>query len=121
MVYPSKRLSNVPSALADIKIYNEKMNIDSLTNEYNKISSGSHELGLELAKKLRDGVNAIKEFNKTKLDSIDKAIQAKNVRKDNIAQKQWENSNPGKIQNKHPNWTREDCERIADRRIWLGM
>ncbi|MCE7062178.1 hypothetical protein [Dyadobacter sp. CY343] len=27
----------------------------------------------------------------------------------------------GKINKKHPEWTREDCERLVDNQVWIGM
>jgi hypothetical protein len=109
------------SALADIKRYDYTVNADSLLKIYTKIASDSAQSGLEFAKKIRDEANALKEISKAKLDSIDKVIQAKNAKKDSIEQKKWENSKAGKIQKKHSDWSREDCEKIANNQIWIGM
>jgi hypothetical protein len=33
----------------------------------------------------------------------------------------WENSKYGKLQKKHPDWSDEDCKRVIDKKIWIGM
>ena len=33
----------------------------------------------------------------------------------------WQSSKAGLIQKKHPEWTREDCDKIAAKKIWIGM
>lgn len=38
-----------------------------------------------------------------------------------ITKKEWENSKAGKIQKKHPDWTKEECEDLANHKIWIGM
>jgi len=38
-----------------------------------------------------------------------------------IAKKEWENSKAGKIQKKHPDWTNEECENVANQKVWIGM
>jgi hypothetical protein len=35
--------------------------------------------------------------------------------------KSWHKTKAGRIQLKHPAWSREDCEKIANRMIWIGM
>jgi len=37
------------------------------------------------------------------------------------AKNSWESSKAGKIQKNHPNWTKEDCESVAKKFIWIGM
>ena len=59
-------------------------------------------------------------LTQTQKDSI-KAIEDSIVKADAIAKKKWENSKAGKIQKKHTNWSEEDCERVANNRIWIGM
>lgn len=41
--------------------------------------------------------------------------------KDQITLQKWNNSKAGKIYKKHPDWSIEDCERLANRRYWIGM
>jgi hypothetical protein len=35
--------------------------------------------------------------------------------------KVWYKTKAGKIQKKYPDWSREDCQRLANREIWIGM
>lgn len=36
-------------------------------------------------------------------------------------QKSWEKTKAGQICLKHPEWTKTDCEKIADKKYWIGM
>jgi len=38
-----------------------------------------------------------------------------------IKEEKFKNSKAGKIQKKHPEWSQEDCERVANNQIWIGM
>jgi hypothetical protein len=76
-----------------------------------------------------------KTHSKAKLDSInasEKELKAKrnkesDARLDRInsywtkKNKEWDKSKAGKIQKEHPDWSRQDCEKIADNRYWIGM
>ena len=33
----------------------------------------------------------------------------------------WEQSTEGKLCKKYPNWTKEECIKIANKKIWIGM
>lgn len=46
-------------------------------------------------------------------DSINKAVE--------IEVANFKKTKAGKIQRKHPKWSRDDCEKIANNRIWIGM
>ena len=35
--------------------------------------------------------------------------------------KVWENSKYGKLQKKHPDWTDDECMKVVDKKIWIGM
>jgi hypothetical protein len=37
------------------------------------------------------------------------------------AERRWKMSKAGKLQNRHPNWSNEDCENIIKGLIWIGM
>ena len=45
-----------------------------------------------------------------KSDSIIKVINAR-----------FDNSKAGKLYKKHSDWSKEDCEKLAERKIWIGM
>ena len=36
-------------------------------------------------------------------------------------EKRWNSSRAGKISKRHPSWSKEDCESIANGEIWIGM
>lgn len=35
--------------------------------------------------------------------------------------KAWYNTKAGRIQKKHPDWSKEDCIRLSENRVWIGM
>jgi hypothetical protein len=72
------------------------------------VSEGSSKIIVEPVKTIQDPESFTGIKIKTK-SSIDKE------------QKKYDNSKAGKIQKKHPDWSKEDCERIANKRIWIGM
>lgn len=51
--------------------------------------------------------------SKKQLDSLNKA--------DEIAEANFKKTKAGKIQSKHPDWTKDECERLAKKQIWIGM
>ena len=74
----------------------------------------------------------IKEQEKLKAQAEEKAriaaeaakkAAADQAAKDAAAQKIWDNSEAGKIcaANKDKNWSKEDCQNLADGKIWIGM
>ncbi|MBS1689115.1 MAG: hypothetical protein JSS96_10350 [Bacteroidetes bacterium] len=55
------------------------------------------------------------------IDSVQKKTD-EIVKNNEIAeQKKWEKSRAGRIQKKHPEWSKEDCISIANNKIWIGM
>ena len=38
-----------------------------------------------------------------------------------LEEKRFLKSKAGKIYKKHPEWSKEDCQMLADRQIWIGM
>lgn len=55
-------------------------------------------------------------FNKQ--DSLNFAANMKKLKLD---EDQFKKTKAGKIYKKHPNWSREDCERLSKKQIWIGM
>jgi len=66
------------------------------------------------------------------LTSVDAAAQAAQVAaqkkaaddaaaKDKAAETAWNSSKAGQLCAKHLDWTKDDCQNIADRKIWVGM
>jgi hypothetical protein len=50
-----------------------------------------------------------------------KKIEQERIAEEAAAQKAWNNSKAGKLCLKNPTWTKEDCQRIADNKYWIGM
>jgi DNA-directed RNA polymerase subunit RPC12/RpoP len=56
------------------------------------------------------------------LDSINYKKQLDSINKtDEIAEANFKKTKAGKLQSKHPDWTKEECERLAKKQIWIGM
>jgi len=68
-------------------------------------------LNYNLASKKQHTQDSIATAVILKRDSIKKAEE----------QKEFEKTPAGRIQKKHPEWSKEDCQLIADRKIWIGM
>jgi hypothetical protein len=51
--------------------------------------------------------------NVAKMDSIDKQVK--------IEEEKFLKTKAGKIYKKHPTWSKEDCESLANNKIWIGM
>lgn len=51
--------------------------------------------------------------NKIRIDSIDKQQK--------IEEEKFLKTKAGKIYKKHPEWSKEDCIKIAEHQIWIGM
>ena len=61
--------------------------------------------------RLKDSLQMAKQ--KSVSDSIAEA--------EKIAFEKWEKTPAGKIHKKHPDWSTEDCDRLARKEIWIGM
>ncbi len=62
----------------------------------------------------RERIKAEEEEDRKKAEEERKA-------KELAEQKAWEQSKAGQICKGHPEWTKEDCEKLADNKIWIGM
>lgn len=67
-----------------------------------------------------EATTSLPELTQAQKDSI-KAVEDSVAKAGAIAKKKWENSRAGRIQKKHPDWSDEDCERLAKHQIWIGM
>jgi len=105
------------AALDEIITYKLPLYSEDLMKEYLKISTDRAELGLEYAKKIKYQVIIMKQVK----DSILQVKQDSIVKATEIAEKKWESTKAGQIHKKHPNWSKEECELLAARKIWIGM
>ena len=53
--------------------------------------------------------------------AINDSLVAEQKSVDSIANVLWFTTRAGRIQKKHPNWTKDDCNNIADNKYWIGM
>src|ERR1035441_5810580 len=58
---------------------------------------------------------------KAAADARAKAAAAKAEAEAKAEEAAYSNSRAGRLCAKHPDWTRDDCESLANRRIWIGM
>ena len=98
------------STIVHLEMEHININTDSLQKIFIQLSADSVELALEFANKIakyKDSVFQIK-------DSVLKIERAEE-------EKAFLKSPAGKIYKKHPEWSKEDCESVAKRLIWIGM
>jgi len=93
-------------------IYNIKS--DSVIDLYYKIRLDSSELALDYSYDFKDYIEYLRSEVNRKYDSLNHLLEIKE-------EKKWLKTKAGRIHKKHRNWTREDCERLSDRRIWKYM
>jgi hypothetical protein len=109
-------------SIASIKTSLYYTNTDSIILIFMEINDP--ELKLKFA-------NEISDYSiKLKIKSDELSKEIKNVDKQNLkvievnekkANIEWYKSKAGKIQKKYPEWSREDCQNLVDRKIWIGM
>jgi RNA polymerase subunit RPABC4/transcription elongation factor Spt4 len=46
---------------------------------------------------------------------------AEQIKQKLAEEKTWEQSKAGKLCKEHTNWTKEECQSLADNKIWIGM
>lgn len=110
------------TSLASIKTSLFYTNIDSINSIFKEIKDP--ELKLKFAKQLNDYSIKLKSKSEElsrNIEAIDKVNLKKIEVKEKEADKEWYSSKAGKIQKKHPGWSRKDCKSLADREIWIGM
>lgn len=63
------------------------------------------------------------EATKARILEAEEAQKAEEnrIKEEAAADKRFLKSKSGKIYKKHPEWSREDCERLANNKIWIGM
>ncbi len=104
------------------------INVDSIRSFYNSIPSDSVNLKTSTANTIADFVKEVLVSKKQFNDSIQKIEENKFLKKkaqeekeQKIALAKWYNTKAGRIQKRHPSWSDEVCQDIADRKIWLLM
>jgi len=109
-------------SIASIKTSLYYTNTDSINLIYKEIKDP--ELKLKFANELNDYSIRLKTKSEelsrelTTVDDLNLKVTEAKEKKANV---EWYKSTAGKIQKKHPEWSREDCKSLADRKIWIGM
>lgn len=118
-----KKESDAIMYKSSIKMFNVnfRYNTDSVRFIYDKLSKEDTKVGLEFAKSYEEYVSNLEQLKNKKKDSLDKILSIKNERLSKEAEKKWYNTKAGKIQKKHPTWSKYECELIAEGKIWIGM
>ena len=105
------------TALLIIKDSGHYVRVDSVTTEFHRIQKDSAELGLKYAQNLKEyGFDL--HFKDTEYQKILFKQNNEKTERENL---RWANSKAGKIQSKHPNWTKNVCKKLANDEVWIGM
>ena len=117
----SKRIFK--TAIEIIRSTDYKINIDSIKDIYESKIIENSDSGINYAnrfKKYAVNLKNIAIYDSLRLEYKNKSIENnKDISKKVI--ELWKKSKAGKIQLKHPNWTKEDCIKISKNEIWIGM
>jgi hypothetical protein len=68
-----------------------------------------------------DALRARYDVQKAQADASTKAAEAKAEAEAKAQEAAYSKTRAGRLCAKHPDWTRDDCERVANNRIWIGM
>lgn len=97
------------------------INTDSLLTTYKSLKDTEK---IDFSKK----INSIYQNAKIEQERADNRMRERNKELDQNKAKQlaqeevnWKKTKAGKLQIKHPNWSKEDCEKIVHNKIWIGM
>ena len=107
-----------------IKKSNYTINVDSFRVAYEKNKSKNPQTGLDFA-------NRFDEYSTKLLQKREEIELAENIRETKRRQREieknaeerkvWKNSKYGKLQKKHPEWSDDECMKVVDKKIWIGM
>jgi hypothetical protein len=96
-----------------------KINVDSINAVYRKI---------KVPKERYEYADSLFKYAvklKAKRDSISKVINDKEDKRNADLQakkdEKWNKTKAGRLHKKHPNWSKEDCEKIVGGYYWIGM
>jgi len=68
-----------------------------------------------------DAIRAEYEVKKAQADAKAKAAEARAEAEARAQEAAYSQTRAGKLCVKHPDWTRDDCDRVAHNKIWIGM
>ena len=119
-----KSLLTFNNSTEKIKKSEYTINVDSFRTVYEKYKSENPQTGLDFANRFEIYANKLLK-NREEVELAgnlrDARIRERKIKEDNQDKKVWENSKYGKLQKKHPDWTDEECMKLIDKKIWIGM
>ncbi|GAA4461595.1 hypothetical protein GCM10023189_37240 [Nibrella saemangeumensis] len=68
----------------------------------------------------RESLTVYRELSVEEIAEKQKTEKARLAR-ELAEERRWNQSKAGRIHKKHPEWSKEDCELLAKRKIWVGM
>jgi hypothetical protein len=100
------------------------VNVDSFRVVYEKHKSENPQTALDFANRFDDYSTKLLE-KREEIELAENILEAKRrqreTEKNAENRKVWENSKYGKLQKKHPDWTDDECMKVVDKKIWIGM
>jgi hypothetical protein len=104
-------------------------NIDGTFTHPISLSEGENTIKISAESWFRKEINLVitRELTQAEKDEkiADEKLRQEKVRiaEEKVLAKQraWEASKAGQIYKAHPEWSKEDCERVANGKIWIGM
>lgn len=75
----------------------------------------------EAEKAEKERIKAEAEAKKQAEFEAQKKAEQERIAKEQAEQKAWESSKAGKLCKKYPDWSKDDCKNLADKKIWVGM
>lgn len=100
------------------------INIDSFKVVYEKHRFDDPKAALDFANRYEKySINLLKKRKESESakNVLDAERRQREIKKEAVDRKVWENSKYGKLQKKHPEWSDEDCIRVVKKEIWIGM
>jgi beta-galactosidase/beta-glucuronidase len=103
-------------------LYN--INVDSFRVVFQKKREENPQLASDFANRFEK--YSVKLLQKREEIELAKNIlqaerRQKEIEKKAEDRKVWEYSKYGKLQKKHPEWTDEECMKVIDKKLWIGM
>jgi hypothetical protein len=103
-------------------LYN--INIDSFRVVFQKQKTENPQTALDFANRFEKySMKLLQKREEIELakNTLEAKRRQKEIKKNTEERKVWENSKYGKLQRKHPEWTDEECMKVIDKKIWIGM
>lgn len=91
-----------------------KVDYAGINGVYNKLCGDSIELAVAYADSLNKAAVHL-------TDSIGHELETRASILNDARKAEWFKSKAGRIQKKHPEWTDEECIRISQNKVWVGM